>query len=70
MIVTGCYAQLKPEEIVKIEGVDLVIGANDKFEIPSILLESSEQEKIMVSDTKGKTPFFTLAQATTALDIF
>lgn len=58
VIVTGCYAQLKPEEIVKIEGVDLVIGANDKFEIPSILLESSEQEKIMVSDTKGKTPFF------------
>lgn len=36
----------------------MVIGANDKFEIPSILLESSEQEKIMVSDTKGKTPFF------------
>jgi threonylcarbamoyladenosine tRNA methylthiotransferase MtaB len=58
VIVTGCYAQLKPEEIVKIEGVDLVIGANDKFEIPSILLESSEQEKIMVSDTKGNTPFF------------
>lgn len=58
VIVTGCYAQLKPEEIVKIEGVDLVIGANDKFEIPSILLESSEKEKIMVSDTKGKTPFF------------
>lgn len=58
VIVTGCYAQLKPEEIVKIEGIDLVIGANDKFEIPSILLESSEQEKIMVSDTKGKTPFF------------
>lgn len=58
VIVTGCYAQLKPEEIVKIEGVDLVIGANDKFEIPSILLGSSEQEKIMVSDTKGKTPFF------------
>ena len=29
--VVGCYAQLKPEEIVSIEGVDLVLGANEKF---------------------------------------
>ena len=33
MIVTGCYAQLKPEEIASIEGVDLVLGANEKFSI-------------------------------------
>ncbi len=33
MIVTGCYAQLKPEEILKIEGVDLVLGANEKFDV-------------------------------------
>lgn len=33
MVVTGCYAQLKPEEISKIEGVDLVLGANEKFSI-------------------------------------
>nr|WP_320118428.1 tRNA (N(6)-L-threonylcarbamoyladenosine(37)-C(2))-methylthiotransferase MtaB [uncultured Marinifilum sp.] len=31
--VIGCYAQLKPEEIVKISGVDLVLGANEKFNI-------------------------------------
>ena len=31
IIVTGCYAQLKPEEIASIEGVDLVLGANEKF---------------------------------------
>ncbi|MEO5584570.1 MAG: tRNA (N(6)-L-threonylcarbamoyladenosine(37)-C(2))-methylthiotransferase MtaB [Flavobacteriales bacterium] len=31
--VVGCYAQLKPEEIVKIEGVDLVLGANEKFDL-------------------------------------
>jgi len=33
MVVTGCYAQLKPEEISKIAGVDLVLGANEKFSI-------------------------------------
>ena len=30
IIVTGCYAQLKPEEILDIKGVDLVVGANEK----------------------------------------
>ena len=33
MIVTGCYAQLKPDEIAAIEGVDLVLGANEKFSV-------------------------------------
>ena len=37
MIVTGCYAQLKPQEIAGIEGVDLVLGANEKFDILSYL---------------------------------
>src|ERR1035437_2254574 len=27
VVITGCYAQLKPQEIAKIEGVDLVLGA-------------------------------------------
>ena len=31
--VTGCYAQLKPQEILDIEGVDLVLGANQKSEL-------------------------------------
>ena len=30
----GCYAQLKPEEIAAIPGVDLVLGANEKFQLP------------------------------------
>lgn len=30
IVVTGCYAQLKPEEIASIEGVDIVLGANQK----------------------------------------
>jgi threonylcarbamoyladenosine tRNA methylthiotransferase MtaB len=33
VVITGCYAQLKPEEIVKIPGVDLVLGASEKFNI-------------------------------------
>lgn len=33
VVVTGCYAQLKPEEIAGIEGVDLVLGAAEKFQM-------------------------------------
>ncbi len=32
--VIGCYAQLKPDEIATIPGVDLVLGANEKFNLP------------------------------------
>lgn len=35
IIVTGCYAQLRSDEIVEIEGVDLVMGSNDKYDIIS-----------------------------------
>jgi threonylcarbamoyladenosine tRNA methylthiotransferase MtaB len=33
IIVTGCYAQLEPNEIAEIHGVDLVLGANEKFRL-------------------------------------
>jgi threonylcarbamoyladenosine tRNA methylthiotransferase MtaB len=33
VVITGCYAQLKPEEIAQIEGVDLVLGAAEKFNL-------------------------------------
>ncbi|HEX7457712.1 MAG TPA: tRNA (N(6)-L-threonylcarbamoyladenosine(37)-C(2))-methylthiotransferase MtaB, partial [Ginsengibacter sp.] len=33
VVVTGCYAQLKPKEIAAIDGVDLVLGAAEKFNI-------------------------------------
>lgn len=35
--VTGCYAQLQPEEIASIEGVDAVFGAKEKFRIPDLV---------------------------------
>ena len=46
VVVTGCYAQLKPQEIANIEGVDLVLGAAEKFR----LLEYVDQ----LSTTSGK----------------
>ena len=33
VVVTGCYAQGKPDEVAQIEGVDLVLGAKEKFEL-------------------------------------
>src|SRR6188472_4338534 len=33
VVITGCYAQLKPEQIASIPGVDLVLGAAEKFNI-------------------------------------
>ncbi len=37
VVIIGCYAQLKPEEILAIPGVDLVLGANEKFQLPELL---------------------------------
>ncbi|MFL2576790.1 MAG: tRNA (N(6)-L-threonylcarbamoyladenosine(37)-C(2))-methylthiotransferase MtaB [Flavobacteriales bacterium] len=43
IIITGCYAQLKPESISNIEGVDMVVGANEKFNIPKLLKNFSNK---------------------------
>ena len=45
LVVTGCYAQLKPDEIAHIEGVDYVLGQNEKFHIAE-LVERLEQTAI------------------------
>lgn len=37
IIVTGCYAQLQPEQIAQIEGVDFVLGQNEKYEITQLV---------------------------------
>jgi threonylcarbamoyladenosine tRNA methylthiotransferase MtaB len=42
VVITGCYAQLKPKEIATIPGVDLVLGAAEKFNIASHLKELSK----------------------------
>ena len=45
IIVIGCYAQLKPNEISKIEGVDLVLGAQEKFNIGNYLENTNKNNK-------------------------
>lgn len=49
VVVTGCYAQLGPDEIAAIEGVDLVLGSHEKFNIPAWLGDLSKKEKPVVA---------------------
>jgi threonylcarbamoyladenosine tRNA methylthiotransferase MtaB len=44
IVVIGCYAQLKPEEISRIEGVDLVLGAQEKFNISNYLKDTEKKK--------------------------
>ena len=44
VVIVGCYAQLKPKEISAIEGVDLVVGAKEKFNILSYLEDLEKTE--------------------------
>ena len=44
IVVIGCYAQLKPQEVAAIEGVDLVLGANEKFNLPNLLKNLSKRQ--------------------------
>ena len=37
IVVTGCYAQLQPEQIAQIDGVDFVLGQNEKYDIPALV---------------------------------
>ena len=70
IIVTGCYAQVNPSEIEQIDGVDLVLGAKEKFDILKVmhLLESKEQfERIQVNDINSNnsfTPIFSAGDRT------
>lgn len=52
IIVTGCYAQLKPQEIADIEGVDLVLGSEQKLDILTYLEELKKKDKGLVVTTK------------------
>jgi threonylcarbamoyladenosine tRNA methylthiotransferase MtaB len=42
--VTGCYAQLKPEEIASIDGVDVVLGSNEKFKLFDYINDFTKRE--------------------------
>jgi len=59
IIVTGCYAQLRPGQIAKINGVDAVLGSNEKFNLFSVLknFEKRELACISVTPTENLTEF-------------
>ncbi len=48
IVVTGCYAQLKPDEIAEIPGVDLVLGAEQKKEFIKYLEQLEEKESVRI----------------------
>ncbi len=52
VVVTGCYAQLKPDDIASIEGVDLVLGAEQKLDIFQYLDNLTKKDKGAVITSK------------------
>ncbi len=59
VVITGCYAQLKPKEIAEIPGVDLVLGASEKFNLVPHLanLIKGDATKICSCDIDTVTDF-------------
>jgi len=59
VVITGCYAQLKPKEIAEIPGVDLVLGASEKFNLVPHLanLTKGDATKICSCDIETVTDF-------------
>jgi threonylcarbamoyladenosine tRNA methylthiotransferase MtaB len=49
VVITGCYAQLKPKEISEIPGVDLVLGAAEKFNLATHLRELAKGDSARIS---------------------
>ena len=60
IIVTGCYAQLQPQQIAQMEGVDYVLGQNEKYSITQLvdeLCDSLEAQKIRVANIREVEEF-------------
>ena len=69
VVITGCYAQLKPKEIAEIPGVDLVLGAAEKFNLSSHLKELTKGDATKISscdieDVSGFTASYSLNDRT------
>ncbi len=60
IVVIGCYAQLKPTEISSIDGVDLVLGAQEKFNLKSFLhvIEKRKETQIENNHIKHVNEFY------------
>ena len=69
VVIMGCYAQLKPKEIAEIPGVDLVLGAAEKFNITSHLKELTHGDSAKIcsceiEDVEGFHSSFSLTNRT------
>ena len=69
VVITGCYAQLKPKEISEIPGVNLVLGAAEKFNIAAHLRELTPNDSGKISscdieDVSGFTASFSVSDRT------
>lgn len=64
IIVIGCYAQIKPKEIVDIEGVDLVLGAAEKFNVLDYI------DSIVHAPGKGMVMAGDITEANTFINAF
>ena len=54
IIVTGCYAQLQPQQVSEIEGVDYVLGQNEKYDIPALVERlESDAAKAAIGRSQG-----------------
>lgn len=49
--IVGCYAQLKPQEIANIEGVDMVLGAAEKFQIVEFISDLTKNPKTIIHNS-------------------
>jgi len=60
IVVTGCYAQLKPDELMSVEGVNMVVGAEEKFNLLKHLdrLLLSNEKKIILKSNVNKVKTF------------
>jgi threonylcarbamoyladenosine tRNA methylthiotransferase MtaB len=69
IVAVGCYSQLKPEEVASIEGVNLILGSENKFQILNELrkLDGSTDKKIVIDDKnqqKNFTPTYSYGDRT------
>ena len=62
VVVTGCYAQLESDEVAAIEGVDLVLGSNEKSRLIQLL---SEEWVARMADDKAGKPYSPAPRYTT-----
>lgn len=69
VVITGCYAQLKPKEISEIAGVDLVLGAAEKFNLAKHLQEYTKGDSAKIcscdiEDVNGFNSSYSIADRT------